>query len=787
MSNATASQATPKIPAVYDPAQFRVTGQDRNLFDKHLASFVPPDAFDAHAHWYDLRIFAPETPAELFDQPTFVGNECYTASLGKWMGQRCPRRGLFFAMPTRSLDIAAANAQILEEARQHADSRCLLIIRPSSDPAQMERQLRDRSVAGFKVYHLFASRTDTQNAAPQEFIPQWAWELADRHALCIMLHMVLARSLADPVNQRYIRENCQKYPNARLVLAHAGRGFCGRHTVEGIASLRGLGNVWFDTSAVCEPEAMEAILSTFGSTRLMFGSDFPLSEGHGRALNLGDGYHWLYEEDLRAPSNQITLVGIESLLALKQACHAMHLNDADVEHIFRTNACDLLGIRTPPAGESGTGQTLYREAKTLIPGGTQLVSKRPEQYAPDKWPAYYSEARGCEVFDLDGRRYLDFASNGIGSCLLGYANPAVTAAVLRRVQLGSMSTLNSPEEVDLARLLLGMHPWAQKIRLGRSGGEALAIAVRIARASTRRDVVAFCGYHGWSDWYLAANLGDDSALAGHLLPGLSPAGVPQALRGTALPFTYNKADELRKITREHGPRLAAVVMEPTRAMMPAPGFLEDIRQLCDQSGSHLIFDEVTAGFRLHRGGVHLQLGVAPDMAVFAKALGNGHPIAAIIGTARAMDAAQESFISSTYWTEGVGPTAAVATLKEMLRIDVPAHLRRVGTSVREGLGALAASAGVPLQVTGHPGQTYLAFDHPLSDALMTLYVVRMLAKGFLCGGAFYPTLAHDEHAVQAFLQAAEPVMAELGLAIKDGDVLQRIEGKVRHSGFRRLN
>jgi glutamate-1-semialdehyde 2,1-aminomutase len=788
MTNAVTTAPRHKIPFCYDPAQFRTTEHDRELFEKHLASFVPPDAFDAHAHWYDMRIFAPNASADEFDGGPWVGHQRYESAVSGWMAEKCPHSGLFFPMPARGLDVATANTKILEETRRHADSRCLLMITPLCDPADVKRQVRDRAVAGFKVYHLFAARPDTVNAAPQEFIPEWAWELADRNGLCIMLHIVMQRSLAEPQNQQYIRQNCMRYPNARLILAHAGRGFCGRHTVEGIDSLRGLGNLYFDTSVACEPEAMQAIIATFGTRRLMFGTDFPLSESHARAVNLGDGFHWLYEHELAQPgSGKCTLAGIESLLALKQACHALHLNDGDVERIFRTNALDVLGLRTPPSTDNDASQTLYREAKRLIPGGVQLASKRPEQYAPDKWPAYFSEARGCEVFDLDGRRYLDFATSGIGSCLLGYAHPGVTAAVLRRVQLGSMSTLNSPEEVALAHLLLGMHPWAQKIRLARTGGEALAIAIRIARAATRRDVIAFCGYHGWSDWYLAANLGDTNALAGHLLPGLSPAGVPQALRGTVLPFTYNKVDELRKIVREQGGRLAAVVMEPTRSVMPTDGFLQDVRQLCDEAGARLVFDEVTTGFRLHRGGIHLALGVMPDIAVFAKAIGNGHPIAAIIGKASTMDAAQESFISSTYWTEGVGPTAAVATLQEMQRVDVPAHVRRVGTSVREILSTLAASAGVALQLTGPPAQTYLAFDGAQADALMTLFITRMLDKGFLCGGAFYPTMAHDDQAIQAFAQAAEPVLAEVSQALRADDVLQRIGGKIRHSGFRRLN
>lgn len=788
MTSTTATKTAPKIPAAYDPSVFRVSASDRELFARELDSFVPTDIFDAHAHWYDVQIFAPQAVAEEFSDSTWVGAEQYSIAQRRWMGNKTPGAGLFFPMPVRGLDISRANAQLLDESRHQTSSRVLLMVSPTSDRAEIESQLGDPGVAGFKVYHLFASRTDTQNATADEYIPEWVWELAQQKGLCIMLHMVLRRSLADPRNQQYIREHCQRYPNARLILAHAARGFCGRHTVQGISAMRGLGNLFFDTSVACESEAMQAILETFGVTRLMYGSDFPLSESRGRAVNLGDGYHWIYERDVvGTPPEQTTLIGIESLLALKRACQVLHLRDSDVERIFSTNIREVLGMHAAPYGKAGTGQTLYREARKIIPGGTQLASKRPEQYAPDLWPAYFNEARGCEVFDMDGRRYLDFATSGIGTCLLGYANPAVTSAVMRRIALGSMSTLNSPEEIELANLLLGMHPWASKIRLARSGGEALAIAIRIARAATGRDVVAFCGYHGWSDWYLAANLADEKALDGHLLAGLSPAGVPRALHGTTLPFTYNRIDELKKIVSEHGNRLAAIIMEPTRTVLPEGSFLHDVRQLSTDTGAALIFDEVTTGFRLHRGGVHLKLGVMPDMAVYAKALGNGHPIAAIIGRSSVMDAALESFISSTNWTEGVGPTAGVATLREMQRLDVPAHVGRIGTMVRDGLNSIAEAANVPLQITGFPAQSYLGFKHPQADAVMTLMVIRMLEKGFLTGGAFYPTMAHDDYAVTSFLAAAEPVFDELGKAIGNDDVLSRVNGKVRHSGFRRLN
>jgi len=435
---------------------------------------------------------------------------------------------------------------------------------------------------------------------------------------------------------------------------------------------------------------------------------------------------------------------------------------------------------------SRRGQRLYDEAKRLIPGGTQLLSKRPEQFAPGQWPAYFVEARGCEVVDLDGRRFLDFSHNGVGACLLGYAHPAVTSAVIRRIQHGTTCTLNCPEEVELARKLIALHPWAEQVRFARTGGEALAIAVRVARAATGRDLVAFCGYHGWMDWYLAANLHADHALDGHLLPGLDPAGVPRGLHGTSLPFAYNQIDELHRIVRADGIRLAAVVMEPTRNRTPAPGFLDGVRSLCDHCGARLILDEVTTGFRLRRGGVHLDYGLVPDIAIFAKALGNGHPIAAVVGKAATMEAAQGTFISSTFWTEGVGPAAALATLRAMDEIDVPAHVARIGNCFREGLAVLARTYRLPIKLDGYPALTSIAFDHPENAALTTLYTVRMLAHGFLAGSSFYPTLAHQEQHVDQFLAACEPVLAEIAEASRRGVLIERIGGPIKQSGFARL-
>lgn len=774
-----------------DPASYYVLPADVELFQRELHSFVPTECFDAHVHWYDLKHLSPGTPDSAFTGPTAVGFDAMQKCMVRWMGDRFISDGLYFPLPHRNLDVKASNDFLVQELAKHptGKGRGLMMITPRCDPAEAEAFVKKHGISGFKVYHLFAARPDTFNCDQGEFLPEWAWEIANRHGLWITMHMVLNGALADPRNQKYIREHCLKYPGANFVLAHAARGFCSRHTVEGIASLRGLDNIYFDTSCVCESAAFDAIIREFGTTRLMYGSDFCISEFRGRAVNAAEGFYWMYDDNVKWEGwsmGRHTLAGIESLLALKQTALTMNLNDSDLERIFNTNARQLLRVEPKPDGSKS--QALYRFGKSIIPGGTQLLSKRPEMHAPEQWPSYYEQAIGCEITDTEGRRFYDMCMNSVGACLLGYADPDVNAAVIRRMTLGSASLLNCPDEVELARLLIEIHPWAQSARFARGGGEAMAIAVRIARAATGRDNVAICGYHGWNDWYLAANVSaaGNSALNEHLIPGLDPAGVPSHLGGSTIPFRYNKIDELRNVIKAQGKKLACVVMETTRNSEPDPGFLESVKELCRANGTVLIFDEVSIGWRLCLGGAHLKYNVTPDIAVFAKALGNGIPISAIIGTSETMAAAQTSFISSSYWTEGTGFAAAVAAVKKYQRLDVPKHIKHIGDRMQAGWLELGKQHGVPVKAMGHSCWSARSFDHADAAAIMTLYTVRMLKRGFLAGGGFYPMLAHQDRHVDLFLAAADPVFAELALAIKKGDVKERIGGPVKHTGFARL-
>ena len=450
---------------------------------------------------------------------------------------------------------------------------------------------------------------------------------------------------------------------------------------------------------------------------------------------------------------------------------------------------DLFEINSQYSRNEGsfmsTGQKLWRRAKRVIPGGNMLLSKRSEMFLPEQWPAYFTKAKGCRVWDLDGRELIDVSIMGIGTNLLGYGHPEVDAAVAATVVAGNMSTLNCPQEVLLAERMVALHPWSDMARFARSGGEANAIAIRIARAATGRDTVAICGYHGWHDWYLATNLQNQSGLEEHLLPGLEPNGVPRGLAGTVQPFSFNRLDQLDNIATNH--ELAAVKMEVQRNIPPDPGFLEGVRELCTRRGIVLIFDECTSGFRETFGGLHLKYGVEPDMAMFGKALGNGYAITAILGRRTVMEAAQSTFISSTFWTERIGPTAALKTLEVMERERSWEQVTSIGLQLRSRWQELAVRHGLSITHNGLPALTGFAIQSPQALAYKTLITQEMLKKGYLAATSCYTSLPHTSDVIEPYLGALDQVFALIAECEAGRSVEELLEGPICHGGFKRLN
>lgn len=459
-----------------------------------------------------------------------------------------------------------------------------------------------------------------------------------------------------------------------------------------------------------------------------------------------------------------------------------------VDAMTKTDKIDLdnQGTRRNEGSDLGTGQKLWKRAKAVIPGGNMLLSKRSEMFLPEQWPSYFSRTKGCSVWDMDGNHFLDMGVMGVGTNTLGYSHPEVDQAVMDVVSAGNLSTLNAPEEVYLAERLVELHPWADMVRFARSGGEANAIGIRIARAAAGREGVAMCGYHGWHDWYLAANLGKSENLDGHLLPGLEPRGVPRELSGTIHPFMYNDFDALKRIVQDEN--IGVIKMEVMRNAEPENDFLVRVRELATEHNIVLIFDECTSGFRETYGGLHKKYGVTPDMAVFGKTLGNGYAVTAILGREDVMQAAQSTFISSTFWTERIGSAAALKTLEVMERTRSWEVITDIGKKAVKGWTDLAALHGLEIDVSGLPSIASYGFRSAQALEYVTYLTQEMLEKGYLASSCLYACLDHTDSKLEAYFDALDPIFATLAKC-ENGqeDISGLLKGPVCHSRFSRLN
>jgi glutamate-1-semialdehyde aminotransferase len=434
----------------------------------------------------------------------------------------------------------------------------------------------------------------------------------------------------------------------------------------------------------------------------------------------------------------------------------------------------------------GKGQELWKRAIKVIPGGNGLLSKRPDRYAPDIWPTYFDKAKGVEIWDLDGKKYIDMAQMGIGAAILGYCNDEVDKAVKEAIDKGISTTLNCPEEVFLAEKLLELNPFAGGVKFARTGGEAMAIAVRIARAYSGKDKVAFSGYHGWSDWYIASNLTGENNLGDHLLPGLKPKGIPLGLSGTALPFEYNNIKALEALVSKN--EIGVIVIEGARYDFPQKEFLDAIEHIAEERKIVVVTDEITSGWRMTDGGVYKLNGFKPDIVVYGKAMGAGYAISAIVGKKEVMDQAQETFISSTFWTERTGFAAALKTIEVLTKKRVWEHLIDIGTKIGEGWEALANKHGIKLHVTEFKPLISMKFEYvDQNAAISTLFTQEMLKRGYLAATSVYVSMAHTDRVVDEYLKKADEVFALIAEAKKNGKVKECLETEIRNEGFRRLN
>jgi len=443
---------------------------------------------------------------------------------------------------------------------------------------------------------------------------------------------------------------------------------------------------------------------------------------------------------------------------------------------------------TPYPTRVPRSMALYERAMELIPGATQLVSRRPNRVAYGVSPVYAERARGARFWDVDGFEYIDWMS-GIGSILLGYADPVVDEAVREQISRGTIYAVNHELEIELAEELCQSIPCAEMVRYAKCGGEACAIAVRIARGVTGRDKILFCGYHGWHDWYLAANLAEEANLNAHLFPGIEAIGVPKALAGTALPFPYGDIAALGELLDRHRGEVAAVIMEPLRSEIPVAGYLAGVAKLAREHGAVFIFDEVSAGLRFSTGGAQQYLDVTPDMAVFAKSISNGYPMAAVVGKREVMEPSARMFISSTYWSDTIGLRAALSTIREARRRDVAKCLWQFGAELKRRLNAVAQEVGLDARCEGvdvHPHLQFDIADPQLKSYVTTLYIQEMAKRGCHGYASFYLNVAQGDAELAQTCQAARETFLIIRNALDTNTALQKLECPVQQDAFRRL-
>ena len=439
-------------------------------------------------------------------------------------------------------------------------------------------------------------------------------------------------------------------------------------------------------------------------------------------------------------------------------------------HEFKEN---LYSNERNVGGEMSLGYKKWKYAETVIADGNMLLSKRPDYFLPYKWPTYYSKARGCSVWDLDGKRFDDFSAMGIGTSLLGYSNSVINKKVMSAVKKGVASTLNCYEDVDLAEYFLKFNQWADMVKFTRSGGEALAVSVRLARAYSGKDKILICGYHGWHDWYLSSNLKSKKSLNDFLIPNMDVKGVPNFLQGSSQTFKFNDIDDFKKKLKNKN--IGGVIMEVERNEKPKYKFLKEIRRLTLNKNIPLIFDECTSGFRESRSGIFEKYKICPDLAMFGKSIANGHAFSLIAGKKDIMNASKKTFISSTMWTERVGPTAALATLKEMDRVKSWKKIAKMGNYIKKNWIKIAKKNNLKLQVYGIASVPKFEIVSKKFNFYKTFITSEMLKKNILATNYMFVSVAHTKHKVDRYLKNLDLVFKKISQMETDKKIFYKFK------------
>ena len=427
----------------------------------------------------------------------------------------------------------------------------------------------------------------------------------------------------------------------------------------------------------------------------------------------------------------------------------------------------------PPLNIAASKAWLER-ARAVIPGCAQTFSKGYTQHVRGVAPMLLDHGQGCRVWDVDGNQYIDYIQ-GLLPNILGYAHDGVNVAVAKQLAQGHSFSLAHPLEVELAERLVRLIPCAEMVRFGKNGSDATSGAVRAARAFTRRERIACCGYHGWQDWYIGST-------ARH-------AGVPNAVRELTNPFPYNDLAALEKLLSEHAGEFAAVIMEPFNFVPPTAGYLQGVKELAHRHGALLIFDEICSGFHFGLGGAQKLFGVTPDLACFGKAMGNGFPIACIVGRSDVMQIFEDIFFSFTFAGEIASMAASMAVLDVLEHTDALSRMEANGRILQQSLNTMAKAAGIQnrIQCVGYPVWSLIKFldaDGKDSFLVRSLFSQECVKRGVLSLVTHNMTAAHDSLAVEETLRVYASVCKTLGGWLNEPNPERFLEGEIIQPVFR---
>ncbi len=542
-----------------------------------------------------------------------------------------------------------------------------------------------------------------------------------------------------------------------------------------VFSFNALEQAWKEAQLPSEREHVTPYIRTSGHFRLFnVESDVDLSHFKWSVDTQEDlAFARSVYERLQDKGNAFDLK--DMLLLLRNHPELMSINQQSIvnEGYYKS----LTNDPPVPAHELPVGRsyTLKNKAQRLIPSCTQTFSKAPTQFVQGVAPVFLARGQGSHVWDVDGNEYIDYPM-GLGPIILGHNYASVTEAAVRQMQDGMAFSLAHPLEVELSELLVEIIPCAEMVRFGKNGSDATSGAVRVARAYTGRDVIACCGYHGWQDWYVGTTTRNK--------------GVPKAVQELTVTFRYNDIASLERVFAQHPGQVAAVIMEPVGVVEPRDGFLQQVRELAHREGALFVFDEIITGFRLALGGAQDYFGVVPDLACFGKAMANGFPISAVVGCREIMELFDEVFFSFTFGGEAVSLAASVATIKEMRENNVIAHLWAQGRKLKDGYNVLSKEYGVErhTECIGLPPRTVVTFkDEAGAESLIlkSLFQQECLKRGLLFSGGHNICYSHSDSDIEHTLRVYRTALEILSQAIREGDVLERLEGKPVEPVFRR--